>query len=54
MVFLCWDSEWRHDEDEPHQGGMLQEFIRIFLHLFWHFDVTFDLDSQPKSPLNSS
>jgi hypothetical protein len=33
---------------------LLQEFIWIFLDLFWHVNVTFGLNSQPKSPLNSS
>ena len=33
---------------------MLQEFIQIFLDLFWHFDVTFGLNSPPKSLINSS
>ena len=34
--------------------NLLQEFIWIFLDLFWHFGVTFGLNSPPKSLINSS
>lgn len=54
MVFPCWGSKWRHNEDEPHQGGVLQEFIWNFVDLLWAFDVTPGLNSVPKSLPNSS